>query len=156
VAVKEEGVDGYNIPRLNIIFGRAMRYGGHQGDKHLRLFRKGRGCFKGTIHEKVVVNGHIRDLKQQMIHYSTSTVTEYLDKLNHYSDLEAEYLLSRPCGIKKSDIAVKPAAKFLKQYLLQQGFRDGVEGFFFYALSSFNIFVKYAKYHELAEKGRVQ
>ncbi|MFH1665268.1 MAG: glycosyltransferase family 2 protein, partial [Candidatus Omnitrophota bacterium] len=45
---------GYYIPRTNIIFGREMKYGGHRGDKHLRLFRKDAARFEGIIHEKAV------------------------------------------------------------------------------------------------------
>jgi glycosyltransferase involved in cell wall biosynthesis len=153
-AVNTEAFNGYMIPRTNVIFGRAMRYGGHQGDSHLRLFRKGAAHFEGAIHEKVLVKGHVGRLESPIMHYSTETVNEYLAKLELYTDLEAHLLLKSGRKVPVRDMALKPLLKFIKQYFLQGGFLDGVEGFMFYRLSMFYLFVKYAKYFELKKEGR--
>jgi len=154
-AVKNNEYQGYYIPRSNIIFGKELKYGGHQGDRHLRLFRKDTARFVNPIHEKVVVEGELGCLTNPLMHYSTSTIKEYMDKLDLYSDLEAEDLVRSGAKVGKFDIALKPAARFLLQYLSQKGYKDGREGFVFYTLSAVNVFVKYAKYWEKIKVERV-
>lgn len=155
-AVKTDAFNGYRVPRTNVIFGRAMKYGGHHGDSHLRLFRKGAAHFEGPIHERAVVKGNVGRLKSPIMHYSTETVREYLVKLEIYTDLEAHLLLKSGKKVTAIDMALKPCLKFFKQYFLQGGFLDGIEGFMFYRLSMFYSFVKYAKYFELRREGRRQ
>lgn len=148
--------DGYMLPRMNIIFGRAMKYGGHQGDCHLRLFRKDKARFEGVIHEKAVMNGKPGSLKNAIAHYSTGTIKEYLYKLDDYTDYEAHLLLRSGKNVTILDMVIRPCLKFFKQYFLKGGFMDGKEGFTFYGLSAFYSFVKYAKYFELKKEGRKQ
>jgi len=151
-AAKTDQYDGYYIPRNNIIFGKHLKYGGHQKDRHLRLFRKSVSCFKNPVHEKVVVDGAVGNLKNPMIHYSTESIGAYVEKLNHYSTLEARYLLEQGCKIGKYDIVIKPFMVFFRRYFIYFGFLDSFEGFVFYLLSGINVFVKYAKYFELIDE----
>ena len=41
-----------------------------------------------------------------------------------------------------------PVARFLKMYVLQQGFRDGMNGLVLCMLGAFTVFLKYAKLWE--------
>lgn len=43
-----------------------------------------------------------------------------------------------------------PAIKFFRRYVLQQGFRDGIHGFWVAVLSAVYVVLKYAKYWELS------
>jgi hypothetical protein len=45
---------------------------------------------------------------------------------------------------------LRPPARFAKQYVLQCGFRDGMEGLMLCTISSFGVFLKYAKLREIA------
>ena len=49
----------------------------------------------------------------------------------------------------------KPAGKFIYQYIIQQGFRDGREGFIYYSLSAFYIFLKQIKLWSICDAGRI-
>ena len=144
--------DGYRIPRRNIIFGRHLRYGGHQDDLQLRLFRKNRSRFEKPIHEKVIVDGRIGVLRNYLEHYSTRNLSEYGEKLNLYTDLEAKFMMMQGRTIKKYQFVTNPIAQFLIRYLYKGGYKDGLEGFLFYSLSSFYTFIKYAKFWELSKK----
>ncbi len=81
--------DGYFLHRLNCIFGRWMRYGDNKNDFQLRLVRKERAYFKGVVHERIYLNERAGDLKNPLLHYSTETISSYMEKLNHYTVLEA-------------------------------------------------------------------
>lgn len=153
-ASKNSKHKGYNIPRSNIIFGREMKYGGHQGDKHLRLFRRDSAKCLNPIHEKIVVDGSIGDLKNPIIHYSTGTKKEYSVKLDFYTDLEAKFLIDSGAKVPRHYVFSKPVCKFLKQYFLQKGFLDRKAGLEFYGLSAYNVFLKYKKYFALVNNSR--
>jgi hypothetical protein len=47
---------------------------------------------------------------------------------------------------------VYPPFVFLKSYLIKMGFKDGSVGFIISVLSSYYVFLKYAKLWELARK----
>ncbi|MDX1650428.1 MAG: glycosyltransferase family 2 protein, partial [Myxococcota bacterium] len=51
------------------------------------------------------------------------------------------------------DMWLRPPARFLRAYVLKQGFRDGVPGFVIAAATAFHVFLKYAKQWELARVG---
>lgn len=140
--------DGYYILRNNYIFGRLMKYGGHQGDKHLRLFKKDKVRLSEKIHEAPSVEGATGQLKNSMDHYSTRTLSDYCRKLNSYTDREMERMDEEGRKFSVLTIMIRPAGKFLDQYILKQGFRDGMEGFIFYSLSAFYTFIKYVKLWE--------
>lgn len=137
--------DGYMIPRVNIIFGKRMLYGGHQGDAHLRFFRKGKGHFVGPIHERVEISGKIGELTNPLMHYSTASAREYMGKLELYTTLEARYIRQSGRRVTYLDLLARPILVFWKRYFMQAGFRDGLKGLYFYALSSYYVFEKYRK-----------
>jgi hypothetical protein len=45
-----------------------------------------------------------------------------------------------------------PAIKFLRRFVVQQGFRDGMYGFWVAVLSAIYVVLKYAKYWELTRR----
>jgi glycosyltransferase involved in cell wall biosynthesis len=142
----DRGHEGYFIPRKNIIFGREMKYGGHQNDKHLRLFRRDSGRFVSPIHESVKGKGVIGILSNPIVHYSTFSRQEYLGKLRQYTDMEADLMVSSRKKVYRHYILTRPAAIFAKRYFFQKGFLDGWKGLEFYFLSAFYEFMKYSKY----------
>ncbi|MFH1837574.1 MAG: glycosyltransferase family 2 protein [Candidatus Omnitrophota bacterium] len=155
-AVIKQEYQGYYIPRKNIIFGREMKYGGHQGDKHLRLFKKDVSHFVDPIHEKVVVNGNVGMLSNFLIHYSTASISEYRDKMDLYTELEVKHLVQQNVKLGKFDKAWKPIVKFFKQYFMQKGFLDGKEGLVFYYLSAVYLYTKYDKYWKITKNSKVE
>jgi len=144
--------DGYRIPRKNMIFGKHLKHGGHQDDLQLRLFRKDKSRFENPIHERVVVDGRVGKLRNSIEHYSTRSLSKYVDKLNLYTDLESEFMRTQARPMKRRDLIAKPMAQFILRYIYKAGYRDGLEGFLFYSLSSFYTFIKYAKYWDLLRK----
>lgn len=140
--------DGYFIPRVNYIFGRRMRYGGHGNDKQLRLFKKSKTMLSHKIHEPPMVSGRVGILKNYMEHYSTNTLSEYCRKLNSYTEKEARRMKEDGIKFSVSQITIKPIGKFIYQYIFSGGFLDGIEGFLFYSLSAFYVFLKYVRLWE--------
>ena len=51
-------------------------------------------------------------------------------------------------------MVLRPPARFLRAYVLKQGFRDGVPGFVIAVATAFHVFLKYAKQWERAQRER--
>ena len=75
-----------------------------------------------------------------------------LAKTDRYTTLMAKryFEAGRRAGFCR--LALNPAGAFLKKYLVQQGFREGVAGFMVCALHAYYTFLKYAKLWELQNK----
>lgn len=140
--------EGYRIPRRSMIFGRFFRYTGTTDDKPIRFFKRNTGKFYQPIHETVTVSGRVKELNHPINHLTYSTIHDYLDRLNRYTTLEAEYFVQMKKTPQKSQLGLKSVAQFLRLYFWKQGFRDGLEGFLFSFLSAYYIFIKHAKHFE--------
>ena len=150
---KEDGCDGYYIPRLTNFLGRWIYHCGWYPDPVLRLFRKSRGRFDGAmVHEKVVIDGESGRLKGELRHYSYPDLESYFDKFNRYTTMGAEKAHREGKAAGWSDIVIRPPVSFVKHYVTKQGFRDGLEGFVLSVLSSLAVLVKYAKLRHLGRK----
>lgn len=137
--------NGFYIPRRNFFFDKKLKYGGSYPDYQLRLFRK--DAVKLTdrlVHESFMVDGNTGFLKNNIEHYTISSIDEYLERINKYSSLSAREKINK----KKSSILkiiIIPYLEFLKKYIFQLGFLDGKEGFFysvFHYLSKLYMFIK--------------
>lgn len=133
---------GYAVKRDTVLFGKQMRFAGLQNDAPVRLFRRQDAVFVNAIHETVSVKGSVGYLKESLSHASFQRVSEHLDRLQRYTALEE--------GAKPSVSAfwLRPARRFVSMYFLNQGFRDGFEGFLYSALSAYYEFVRWAKIWE--------
>lgn len=147
-AVNKPAFEAYSVLRKNYIFGRLMRFGGHQNDWQLRLFKKGVVTYTDRIHEKPSVAGETGKLGCALSHYSTESLVAYCRKLDNYTNIEVDCLLKEGREFSSKRLVFEPMLRFFRQYFWQQGFRDGREGFIFYCLSAFYIFLKYAKLWE--------
>lgn len=140
--------NGYFLPRKNIIFGKTINYAGWYPDYQLRFFVKGYGSFSKIIHERVSLRGGVGYLKNPLIHYNYQTVSGFVDRLNRYTDAEAEQLLSSGYQFLGQDIVLRPAEEFFRRFFAQEGWRDGLHGLALSALMAFYTLVIYLKVWE--------
>ena len=73
--------------------------------------------------------------------------------MNEYTTLEAIKFEREGRRHRTSDLAVRPFWTFLKLYLGKQGFRDGLEGFVFCAMSGLSVAVRHWKHRERLRAG---
>ena len=78
----------------------------------------------------------------------------FLRKINEYTTLEAMKFVRDGRTFRFSDLSARPIWTFLKLYLGKQGFRDGLEGFVFCALSGLSVAVRHWKQRELIRARR--
>ncbi|GGY12442.1 glycosyltransferase family 2 protein [Paludibacterium paludis] len=142
--------DAYRFPRCNKFMGRFLRYGEGYPDWSLRLFNRTRANWsEDLVHEFVKTDSAVENLSGDLMHESGEDIARYLDKQNRYTTLQAEGLFA--CGKRAGfgKMLVSPLVRFVKFYLVRQGFRDGLPGFVHIAIGCMNSFMKYAKLIEL-------
>lgn len=142
--------DGYWIPRINHFLGRRIRGAGWGGEKVLRLFDRTKGEYPDReVHERLRLSGTDGCLKGPLLHYPYESLEEYWVKFNRYVWASALELRrqGRRGGILP--LMLRPPARFLRMYLLQMGFMDGVHGLMISGLAAFQVYAKYARLWEL-------
>ena len=143
-------VNGYYIPRKNIIFGKWIRHSIWWPDYQLKLFKKGKGKFsKASVHQPIEVKGETRHLSEPLIHHNYNSISQFVFKMNSiYTEIEAEELVNSGRKVSASDAIKMPASDFLKTYFLQKGYKDGLHGFVLSTLQAFYMFLVFAKVWE--------
>jgi len=142
---------GFYVPRRNCFLGRSINHGGFYPDRKLRLFQRGAGHFEERIvHETVKVNGATDALKGDLIHHAYPTLSGYIEHMNHYSSLGAEFAIekrqtSRSIFAFVWNVLLRPRFTFFYNYVLRLGFLDGREGLLLHLYHSAYVSWKYAK-----------
>jgi glycosyltransferase involved in cell wall biosynthesis len=140
---------GYRVPIRSIVLGRPFHYSGTQHDRPLRLFRRDSGRWVGAVHETVELDGTVGQLQHHLNHRTIPNMTTFLRKINEYTSLEAIKFEREGRAFRRRDLYLRPPWTFVKLYIAKQGFRDGVEGFAFCALSGLSVAVRHWKHREL-------
>ena len=142
--------DGYAIPRRNYLWGRWLRYGGLYPDYQIRLFKRSRGCFKARrVHESVQIDGRVQRLRQPLEHYSYQRLGDVIQRLDRYTDLAALDLREQGRPFRVTALVTRPLGRFLRNYVLKQGFRDGIPGLIMAVSYAYSVFSREAKLWEL-------
>ncbi|NJD26116.1 MAG: glycosyltransferase family 2 protein [Betaproteobacteria bacterium] len=150
MALNAPSTAAFRFARRNRFLGRYLRHGEGYPDWSLRLFDRRRGRWSDdTVHEKVIAEGSVATLPGDLLHDSAETLAAYLAKQNRYTTLAAEMAVAAGKRAGLARIAFSPLVRFVKFYIIRQGFRDGLPGFVHIVIGCFNSFCKYAKMREL-------
>jgi glycosyltransferase involved in cell wall biosynthesis len=139
----------YRVRRRNFFLGREIRHGGWERDRPVRLFRSRLRYDERPVHEHVMTDGLVGELREPFVHYPYASLREYFEKLERYSGWWAEQSFARGKRTQAWTIAVKPPARFLSMYVLRAGFLDGAAGVIVAAMAAMSVAAKYARLWEL-------
>jgi len=149
----------YYIPRLDTFLGHELHHGETGHAKFIRLAKKDFGTWQRPVHEQWVPVGarrgspaKIGTLANPLLHTPHESVQTFLDKINLYSTIDAEYRYKE--GVKSSlwKIAIYPIAKFKWNYIFRLGFLDGVPGTIMAIMMSFHSYLTWTKLYLLWHK----
>ncbi len=147
---------GMEINRVTWHLGRWIRHGEFFPDWQLRLFRRGEGRWVGTNpHGRVQLaeSAAIGRFGGEAYHWSYRDLADQVDRIQDFSSIQARANQQRGRRHALRDMILRPPARFLRAYVLKQGFRDGVPGFVIAMATAFHVFLKYAKQWELDQDG---
>jgi len=169
-------INGYWINRRFMFLGKWLKHA-YYPNWNLRLFRHRVGRYEqltsaetrsgdNEVHEHVLVEGETGRLKCEMDHFAFPSIEVFVEKHNRYSNWEACVALERHLGKspapQKAEVGLRrflkrlshrmpfrPLLRFLYVYLIQGGFLDGREGYYFARLHAVYEFLCVAKTFEL-------
>lgn len=139
----------YAIPRHNEYKGKWIKWCGWHPDYQVRLYNRSETAFTDAqVHEAVITKNldQVR-LQYPLRHYSYASTSDFLTKMQSYSDLFAK----QNQGKKSSSVckaALHGLFAFFKSYILKRGFLGGSEGL---EISIYNANTAFYKYVKLAE-----
>lgn len=132
--IYENKYDCVDIPRKNIFFGKWIAHTNWWPDYHIRFFKKGKVNWVNKIHLYPKTSGKILKLppKEELaiIHKGYDSISEFIDRQNRYSSIEAENLYAEGARFSFFEFLWKPTREFLVRFIKHMGFLDGFYGFF--------------------------
>jgi glycosyltransferase involved in cell wall biosynthesis len=148
------GYDGYFMKRHTFYLGRWINHCGWYPDYKLRLFKKDKGYFAGADpHDECFVDGKTTRLKGDLLHFTYQNISHQLKTIDSFSDTASSEMLKKGISLVLPKMIFKPPVKFFETYIYKLGVLDGLPGFIISVLSSYYIFIKFAK---LWEKTRLK
>ena len=147
-----DSVVGFRIPRLVFYLGQWWRRGGWYPDYCLRFFRKSRAVFAGRDpHEKVVVDGRTKKLRNHLVHLTYRNVSHHIDKINRLTEVGAKQSFLEGERWNAIRAILHPIWRFFKFFVMKGGIFEGRKGFFVAWSAATYVFLKYAKLWELEQ-----
>ena len=140
------GCAGYRMPRRSSYLGRWIRHGGWVPDRKLRLFDRRRGRWAGSDpHDRVSVDGAVAGLRGEILHHPYRSLAEHLETIDRYTAISAQHLYEAGRRARLLDLALRPAWRFVRFYVIQLGLLEGWRGLVLAALAAHYVRLKYAK-----------
>jgi len=141
---------GFKIRRKNFLLKKEITSCGWEKDYQLRLLKKDKTSLGDRlVHEKFIVDGDVKTLTNSMLHYTFSSFTDYLNKINYYTSLKAKELNKRKKRIGGWTIFSHTVSAFFTFFIIRKGFKDGVYGLIISFLHAVSTMMNYIKLWEM-------
>jgi glycosyltransferase involved in cell wall biosynthesis len=145
----------YSIGRRNFVLGKEVRFSGLQHDRVTRLFHRDHARYPNRrVHADLVVDGPVGALRHRFDHLYVRSFAHMVAKMTRYGSWAAAQLWVDGRRAGATQILLRPIGRFLREYVLQQGFRDGIRGLIVVGLHTFYVFWKYARLWEIGWRER--
>ncbi len=146
----------YSVGRRNFMLGKEVKYSGLQRDRVTRLFHRGHARYPNKrVHADLLVDGPTCDLEQKMLHFYIRTFDHMIAKMTRYANWAAAQMFIDGRTTSVWGIFSHPLGKFIRDYVFNLGFLDGVRGLISVGMHVYYTFWKYAKLWELQQLKRL-
>lgn len=158
VIADRAGGEAFVIKRRVFFMDRVIRFSGWQRDRVTRLVRQGAGRYPNKlVHADMKTRSRPRVLRNPMLHYMIESFDQYLPRIIRYGFWGAaqEWKEGRTSGVVQ--VFGRTVWRFVRMYVFQLGFLDGMPGLVFCLLQSFGTYLKWAilwEWRQNAKRGR--
>lgn len=150
----EPAARGYRVPRATRYLGAWIRSTDWRHDLQLRLFdRRAARWNDHLVHESVEVDGPVGRLRGTLEHHPYRDVSHHLGTIDRYTTLAARQMHREGRRAGWMDLTARPAAAFLRNYVLRGGVRDGQRGLIISLLNAGYVFLRFVKLWEMQRGG---
>jgi glycosyltransferase involved in cell wall biosynthesis len=147
----DSATNGYRLGRVTRHLGVLFRHGTlYKGARRLARTRRCRWVGDNP-HCTLSIDGRIGALDGDFLHLRDRGLAAQADVYNKYSTLKAEEMWARGRRAGALSVMLRPIGRFLRSFVIKQGFRHGTAGLIAAMEEAVYDFYKYAK---LWEKGR--
>jgi len=151
--------EAYTIKRRAYFMDRVIRYSGWQHDRVVRLIKRGAGRYPNKrVHADMQTRGPAPVLNNPMLHFMVESFDQYLPRIVKYGFWGAaqSWKTGRTSGFLQ--VFGRPLWRFVRMYIVQFGFLDGMAGLVFCLLQAFGTYLKWAilwEWRTNAARGRM-
>ena len=153
LAEKAKGLTGaYRFRRLNNYCGQWIRHGTWYPDKRIRLVDRRKAAWGGrNPHDelKPETGVEVTEFKGHILHYTLADLEAHLKQINYFSTLAAQSKFASGVKFSWVQLLLNPTWRFIKEYVIKGGFRDGYMGFQIAVMAGYAGFLRYAKLRAL-------
>ncbi len=148
---EQNNIVAYSFYRKFYFKKSVIKFSGFQTDKVFRLFNKKFVSYNNDklVHETLDINGETEMFTNKLDHYSYTSDDSYKKKLIKYAKLRAEELYSKKLKPTFYHFYIKPAYRFLYQFIIRFGFLDGKNGYKISMLNAFGVQQRYVELKKL-------
>jgi len=136
--------EAYTIKRRVFFMDRVIRFSGWQHDRVVRLVRRGSGRYPNRrVHADMQTRGSAGVLRNPMLHFMIESFEQYLPRIVRYGFWGAAqgWKQNRQAGLFQ--VFIRPIWRFMRMYVFQLGFLDGMAGLVFCMLQAFGTYLKW-------------
>ena len=134
----------YRVRSRNWHLGQEMRHGPWAHDWKIRVFTSDQRFTDDRVHERLADVATVGALEGTLLHHPYRDLAHQIEKIVKYAQWAAADLRARGRRTRLSDLLVRPAWRFGRDYMLMAGWRDGLAGLITAMVSAFSVFLKYA------------
>ncbi len=153
---KKTGLSGlYSLLFLHYYYMGFSNHGAAKPDTKVRLFNKKNVRWnEREVHEALLIpkEERIKQLRGYLLHYSYSSISHQIKKIDNYTTLGATELFKKGKKHFLLKMIFSPPTNFIINYFIRLGFLDGIHGFVLASFTAHESFVKYAKLWEMEIK----
>lgn len=141
------------IPRKNIVFGKALKASMWWPDYKVRFFKAGAVTWSNKIHRVPKTEGQgltlPADERWAIIHHHYDNISQFVRRMDNYSNIQAQELKQEGYIFDWADLIKKPLSEFLSRFFAHRGFEDGLHGLALSLLQAYSFLLVYLKLWEM-------
>jgi glycosyltransferase involved in cell wall biosynthesis len=133
----------YRVRSRNWHLGQELRYGPWGRDWKLRVFPREARFNLARVHENLESPGDTGRLPGALLHRPYQDLAHQVEKIAQYARWAATDMRARGRRASLIDVLGRPVWRFVRDYVVYSGWRDGRAGYVAAAMSAFSVFLKY-------------
>ncbi len=141
----------YKVRRQEFFLKKPIHHGIWNPSYHIRFFYRDHLRFTGEVHEGVECQDEIRQIHEPIIHVEDLRIERILNKLNHYTTIQAEADYARGVRTSWLRILLSFPAMLYKNYIYYGAWKDGIEGFMISVLEGISRTVRHLKIWQITK-----
>jgi len=137
-------IDGFRIKRKVFWNGKWLKYGGYYPIRFLRIFNINKASLSRGINEHILVCGKVQDLNFDFVDDNLHGIDRWIQKHIKYSSYESEEWICNGLSgltlqyriLRSIPLILQPVVYFIYRVIIRGGFRNGINGIWFFMFHS--------------------